>query len=76
MTFPRGKYKGRLISDIERLDPGYIRWCKENTPWMFKISKPKVNKEEIEFKNDYKEQQDLQEYLRNNPGSWLKAFGD
>ena len=72
MIFPRGKYKGRLISDIEILDPGYIRWCKENTPWM--INTP--NKEEIEFKNDYKQQQELQEYLRNNPRSWLEAFGE
>ncbi|MDC6464897.1 hypothetical protein PQZ39_00535 [bacterium] len=76
MIFPRGKYKGRLISDIERLDPGYIRWCKENTPWMLQVSKPKINKEEQEFKTEFKEQQELLEYLRKNPGSWSKAFGD
>tara|TARA_B110000977_G_scaffold135762_1_gene172633 strand:- start:471 stop:695 length:225 start_codon:yes stop_codon:yes gene_type:complete len=74
MQFPRGKYKGRLISDIERSDPGYIRWCKENTPWMLKISKPKGNSEEQEFKKDYQQQSQLQEYLRNNPGSWETAF--
>jgi len=76
MIFPRGKYKGRSISDIERLDPGYIRWCKENTPWMLQASKPKVNKEEIEFKKDYQQQTQLLDYLRQNPGSWSKAFGD
>lgn len=76
MIFPRGKYKGRLISDIERLDPGYIRWCKENTPWMLQASKPRVNKEQQEFINDYRDQQKLLDYLKQNPGSWSKAFGD
>ena len=40
MRFRRGKYKGQLISKVQQHDPGYIRWCKENTPWILK--KPKV----------------------------------
>lgn len=76
MRFPRGKYKGRLISEVERYDPSYIRWCKENTPWMLKSVTPKVNRAEQEFTSDYKEQQKLVEYLRNNPGTLEEAFGD
>ena len=41
---------------------------------MLKISKPKGNSEEQEFKKDYQQQSQLQEYLRNNPGSWKSAF--
>jgi len=76
MRFPRGKYKGRLISEVERYDPGYIRWCKENTPWMLNQPKPQTNTAEQEFVSDYKEQQKLTEYLRNNPITWEEAFGD
>jgi len=76
MKFSRGKYKGRLISEIERYDPSYIRWCKENTPWILNTPKPKINKAEQEFIDDYKEQQNLTEYLRNNPGTLEEAFGD
>ena len=76
MRFPRGKYKGRLISEVQEYDPGYIRWCKENTPWMLNAVAPKVNKAEQEFTSDFKEQQKLVEYLRNNPATWEEAFGD
>jgi hypothetical protein len=41
MRFPRGKYKGRSIAEVEMIDPGYIRWCRENTPWMLEQAKPK-----------------------------------
>ena len=76
MRFPRGKYKGRLISEVQEYDPGYIRWCRENTPWMLNAVAPKVNKAEQEFTSDYREQQKLVEYLRNNPATWEEAFGD
>jgi hypothetical protein len=76
MRFPRGKYKGRLISEIHQYDPGYIRWCKENTPWMLKQPKLKINKAEQEFISDWKDQQKLTEYLRNNPATLEEAFGD
>lgn len=76
MVFPRGKYKGKLISEVQQYDPGYVRWCKENTPWMFNTPKPKSNKAEQEFISDYKEQQKLVEYLRNNSATLEEAFGD
>ena len=41
MRFPRGKYKGKSIAEVEMTDPGYIRWCRENTPWMLEQAKPK-----------------------------------
>ena len=76
MRFPRGKYKGRLISEIERYDPGYIRWCKENTPWMLKQPKIKTNAAEQEFMSDWQEQSKLNAYLRDNPATLEEAFGD
>jgi len=76
MRFPRGKYKGRLISEIQQYDPGYIRWCKENAPNMLKSPKPKINKAELEFTSEWEEQQKLAQYLRNNPATWEEAFGD
>ena len=39
MILRSGKYKGQLISEVQQYDPGYIRWCKENTPWMLKQPK-------------------------------------
>lgn len=27
-----GKYRGRLLKDIEIEDPDYVRWARENTP--------------------------------------------
>ena len=76
MRFPRGKYKGRLISEVQEYDPGYIRWCKENTPWMLNQPKVKTNKAEQEFISDWKDQQKLIEYLKNNPATLEEAFGD
>jgi hypothetical protein len=76
MRFPRGKYKGRLISEIQQYDPGYIRWCKENAPGMLNVPKPKINKAELEFASEWEEQQKLTKYLRNNPATWEEAFGN
>ncbi len=76
MRFSRGKYKGQLISEVQQYDPGYIRWCKENTPWMLNQPKQQTNITEQEFVSDYKEQQKLVEYLRNNPATLEEAFGD
>ena len=76
MKFPRGKYKGRLISEIQQYDPGYIRWCKENAPGMLNVSKPKVNKAEQEFVSEWREQSKLTAYLRDNPATLEEAFGD
>tara|TARA_B110000977_G_C10949883_1_gene444222 strand:+ start:444 stop:674 length:231 start_codon:yes stop_codon:yes gene_type:complete len=76
MVFPRGKYKGQLISDVEQYDPSYVRWCKTNTPWMFKSSKPKTSAAEQEFMSDWQEQSKLNAYLRDNPATLIEAFGD
>ena len=76
MVFPRGKYKGQLISEVQQYDPGYIRWCKENTPWMLKQPKVKTNAAEQEFMSDWQEQSKLSAYLRDNPATLEEAFGD
>jgi hypothetical protein len=43
---------------------------------MLKAVTPKVNESEQEFANEYKEQQQLTAYLRENPATWEEAFGD
>jgi hypothetical protein len=30
--FRFGKYKGYTLADVERMDPGYIRWARQNAP--------------------------------------------
>jgi hypothetical protein len=32
MTFRFGKYKGYTIADVELINPGYIRWARQNAP--------------------------------------------
>lgn len=32
MIFRFGKYKGYTLSDVEQIDPGYIRWARQNAP--------------------------------------------
>ena len=32
MTFRFGKYKGYTIAEVELLNPGYIRWARQNAP--------------------------------------------
>ena len=32
MTFRFGKYKGYSLVDVELIDPGYIRWARQNAP--------------------------------------------
>ena len=32
-TFTFGKYKGSLVSDVIRKDPGYVKWCEANIYW-------------------------------------------
>ena len=48
----------------------------ENTPWMLKQPKVKTNAAEQEFMSDWKDQQKLIEYLKNNPATLEEAFGD
>ena len=35
--FDFGKYKGRIIDDILKHNPGYVVWCIENIEW-FRLS--------------------------------------
>lgn len=32
MTFRYGKYKGYSLAEVEQLNPGYIRWARQNSP--------------------------------------------
>lgn len=32
MIFRFGKYKGYSLVDVELIDPGYIRWARQNAP--------------------------------------------
>lgn len=36
MTF--GKYKGKLVTNVLRIDPSYFGWCRKHVRW-FKFSK-------------------------------------
>jgi hypothetical protein len=42
MTFRFGKYKGYTVVDVELIDPGYIRWARQNAPNL--IPKPPTKK--------------------------------
>jgi hypothetical protein len=42
MTFRFGKYKGYTLVDVELIDPGYIRWARQNAPNL--IPKPPTKK--------------------------------
>ena len=32
MVFRYGKYKGYSLADVEQINPGYIRWARQNAP--------------------------------------------
>lgn len=40
MTFRFGKYKGYTLAEVEVIDPGYIRWARQNAPNL--IPKPPI----------------------------------
>ena len=72
MTFRTGKYQGYSIQEVSFIDPGYLRWVRENRPEMLrerraepKAQKIEVSEEELEQKKAYK----------NIPlGSWNSSF--
>lgn len=70
MVFRSGKYQGYTVESVVMIDPGYIRWVRENRPEMLierkrKIQKIELSEEEIEQKQAYK----------NLPReSWKSAF--
>lgn len=72
MVLRSGKYQGYTLESVIMIDPGYIRWVRENRPEMLierrkpqKIQKVELTEEEIEQKQAYK----------NLPReSWKSAF--
>ena len=40
--FRFGKYKGYTLAEVEVIDPGYIRWARQNAPNL--IPKPSTKK--------------------------------
>lgn len=70
MVFRSGKYQGYTVEAVVMIDPGYIRWVRENRPEMLierkrKIQKIELSEEEMEQKQNYK----------NLPReSWKSAF--
>jgi len=34
--FRSGKHEGKTIEEVERIDPGYLEWIRENKPQMLK----------------------------------------
>ena len=47
--FRYGKYKGYSLVDVELLDPGYIRWARQNAPNL--IPKP-LQKQVVDDEED------------------------
>lgn len=48
----KGKYAGKSIFEVEKINPSYLKWAKENAPNLLKEDKPKkikpvVEKEEV-----------------------------
>jgi len=78
MVFKFGKYKGYKLADVERMDPNYIRWAKQNAPNLI----PKVHHRAQEAKelseldeiSDYHSLRDLRYILQRNPGNLEDAF--
>ena len=70
MVFRSGKYKGQSLEVVKQINPGYIRWIRENRPEMLVERKPTPKKkelcdEEIEQQNNYKNLPKL---------DWAQAF--
>ena len=79
MIFNYGKYKGYKLIDVERIDPGYIRWAKQNAPNLIPKTphhKSKEKKElgELDEISDYHSIRDLRYILQRNPGKPEDAF--
>lgn len=78
MVFQYGKYKGYKLSDVERTDPGYIRWAKQNAPNL--IPKRPVRSNEAQEIKEIDELEDsiklrtLRYILLRNPGTLEDAF--
>ena len=78
MVFQFGKYKGHKLIDVERMDPGYIRWAKQNAPNLIPkphpISNEKKELSDLDEISDYHSLRDLRYMLQRNPGNLEDAF--
>ena len=79
MVFQFGKYKGYKLADVERVEPGYIRWAKQNAPNLIPkkphaVSKEKQELGELDEINNYHSLRDLRYILQRNPGTPEDAF--
>jgi hypothetical protein len=78
MIFQYGKYKGYKLTDVEQMDPGYIRWAKQNAPNL--IPKRPVRSNEAQELREIDELEDaikvrtLRYILLRNPGTIEDAF--
>jgi hypothetical protein len=78
MIFQYGKYKGYKLTDVEQMDPGYIRWTKQNAPNL--IPKRPVRSNEAQELREIDELEDaikvrtLRYILLRNPGTIEDAF--
>jgi len=78
MIFQYGKYKGYKLIDVEQMDPGYIRWAKQNAPNL--IPKRPVRSNEAQELREIDELEDaikvrtLRYILLRNPGNLEDAF--
>lgn len=76
MIFKFGKYKGYELSVVEIIDPGYIRWAKQNAPNL--IPKPpkkhSPSGDELNEIQDYASLRNLRHILSANPGNLEDAF--
>jgi hypothetical protein len=78
MIFQYGKYKGYKLTDVEQMDPGYIRWAKQNAPNL--IPKRPVRSNEAQEIKEIDELEDsiklrtLRYILLRNPGTLEDAF--
>jgi len=78
MTFKYGKYKGYKLTDVEQMDPGYIRWAKQNAPNLIPKRPPRSNEakelREIDDLEDTIKLRTLRAILLRNPGTPEDAF--
>ena len=72
MTFRSGKYQGYSIEEVSFIDPGYLRWVRENRPEMLIERKAKPKAQKIEVSEE--ELEEKKAYKNIPPGSWKDAF--
>ena len=66
--FRYGKYKGYTLVDVELIDPGYVRWARQNAPNL--IPKP-PQKQLVDEDGDVVYSQTLQKHTNYKPRGCL-----